>query len=90
MNFTAAERRLLADLLVMGGEAYANRICNDFDLSASIPDGDERDRIVRAYHEWNGDPEEYWDDVDDGRGDYRMMDFMLFAYFAAKVRGEIA
>lgn len=80
---TSAEQRLTATLLRMAADTYSNFGCNDFDLSEVIPDPDERNALVRAVHEWNGDPEEY--EADDRTPDYRLQDWYLMDYMAHRL-----
>lgn len=81
-----AERALAHHLLRMGASEFGRHGSNDFDLAEIIPDQSERDEFVRAYHEYNGDPEEYREQTP-GRGDYRLPDFALFSFLAARVTG---
>lgn len=80
---TSSEQRLTAILLSMAAERYSNFGCNDFDLSEVIPDLDERNALVLAAHEWNGDPEEY-DEAGEGP-DYRLPDWYLMDYMAHRL-----
>ena len=52
--------KLASELLKMASEEFANHGCNDVDESLykgwSI---EERQELVKGFHEWNGDPEEY-------------------------------
>jgi hypothetical protein len=77
------EHLLCAKLLGMASEIYSNFGCNDFDLTEFIPDEDERNMLVQAYCEWNGDPEEYR--PASGDGDYRLMDYALMRYLADRI-----
>lgn len=51
-----AYRILAAQLLETASERFTNHGCNDFD-----PRCDPQDWLdfVKAYHDWNGDPEEF-------------------------------
>jgi hypothetical protein len=70
------ERRLIAVLLNMASDEFGNHGCNDFDLSAIVTP-EQGKALMRAYHEWNGDPEEHQDDEYSGyEYDYAMMGFM--------------
>jgi hypothetical protein len=63
------EKVLAARMLDMAGGEFGNRGCNDLD--ESVYEGwtkRQRQAFVKAYHEWNGDPEEYnpeWLDLPD-------------------------
>jgi hypothetical protein len=86
---TANEKRLTAKVLRMASDQFSNHGCNDFDLSEVIPDKDERDSLFRAYCEYNGDPSEYdeWDAPAEG-ADYRMQDWMVMSFMAARLERE--
>jgi hypothetical protein len=85
---TAAERKLAARLLRLAADRFSNHGCNDFDMAEVIPDQTERDEIVRAYHEWNGDPQDY---TEAGEvADYRLMDWMAMDFMANRLtRDEV-
>jgi hypothetical protein len=51
--------KILARLLDMLGERLGAAGCNDFDLGEFGMTRAEMDEMVKAYHEHNGDPEEY-------------------------------
>lgn len=51
--------RLGSHLLRMAADEFGNHGCNDFKLIDLVPDVEERRALVKAYHEWNGDPHEY-------------------------------
>ena len=82
---TPGERKIAAKLLRMAADEFSSHGCNDFDLTEVIPDQAERDALVRAYHGWNGDPEEYYEA---GSRDYRLMDWMLMDFMAALMEEE--
>lgn len=84
MNPNLAEHVLAAQMLDMASDAYANHGCNDFDLSESIPDKQQRDEFVMACHVWNGDPEEYTDINQGDGGDYRLPDFAIMKFLSTR------
>jgi len=85
---TDTERKIAAHFLKLAADQFSNHGCNDFDLTTIVPDQAERDKLVRAYFEWNGDPESYYESR--GRqGDYRLMDFMAMDFIAHKLENEL-
>lgn len=50
---------LASEFLLMASDRFGRNTCNDFHLSRVVPDVDQRRMLMKAYHEWNGDPEEY-------------------------------
>jgi hypothetical protein len=76
---TPNENKLAAELLRLASDQFANHGCNDFPLAPLIPSQEARDELVRAWHEWNGDPEEYYEA---DAPDYRLMDYALMDYLA--------
>jgi hypothetical protein len=55
--------RYIAALLNQGADNIFRRICEDHDERAEAAQEaltpEERDNLMREYHEWNGDPEEF-------------------------------
>ena len=49
---------LAADLLKEVGQEYSNHVCNDWEFPADWSLEDRQD-FVKAYHDYNGDPEEF-------------------------------
>lgn len=64
----------------------SNSGCNDFNLKEHIPDLDDRKRLVKAMHEWNGDPDVYEEDVHAGRRFEWTSDFFIFHYLCDKLK----
>lgn len=88
MTLTPPETELTIRMLEMFSETLSNAGCNDFDSSLVIPNAAERDKIYKTLCEWNGDSEEY--EPYEGSGpDYRMMDWMIVDYLAARLKGEV-
>lgn len=90
---TANEQKLAAHVLRMASNEFSNHGCNDFNLAQIVPDQAERDALVRAYHEWNGDLEEmerygWLEQAQPGSPDYRLMDFMVMDFMAARLDPE--
>lgn len=80
------ERRLCAAVLGMAADTFSNHGCNDFDLREVIPSLPERNAVVRAEREWAGeDPDEYPDPTDPDKKDWRLGDWVIMRYLAAKL-----
>jgi hypothetical protein len=75
---------LVAKLLDMASDVFANHTCNDLpdDFYDGIPES-EIVELHRAYHNWNGDPEEFNPDCVGYLGDSALM-----AFFAGVLREE--
>lgn len=89
---TANEKKLAIVLLEMAGEEFSNHGCNDFELSQYIPDQAERDELVRAYHEWNGDLKEMEENgwlKQTGERDYRLHDYAVMDFIAHRLESEV-
>lgn len=67
LTISASQAKVFALALRRADMAICNQGCGDFDLDKLVPDLAERQAFMKAYHQWNGDPEEYEADV--GRGD---------------------
>lgn len=77
------ERELAAKMLDLVDEEFGNHGCNDVDEETW--DGwtkRQRQAFVKAYHEWNGDPEEYHPDR------LHLPDFAIMAFLAFRLRKE--
>jgi hypothetical protein len=84
MQLNEQQAKVIASLLDLAFDRVANCNCNDFDLAELLPDPQERRDLMRRYHEYNGDPEEF-----DPEDDYDTVeDYALMGYFAAALRGE--
>ncbi len=81
-ELTSDEKKLAAHLLEMASETYARHGCNDFNLSKVIPDRDKRRKLIKEYHDYNGDPDEF---IDAGNFEW-FFDFALMSYMAEKVK----
>lgn len=75
-------KRLAAKLLELASEQFANNGCNNFDL---VKEGGmstkEAYEFVRAYHSWNGDPEEATKTTN-------LADFACMAFLASELETE--
>lgn len=76
MKLNQKEQKLVAALLRMAAEVYSNHGCNDLDdeLFEDWTD-EEKTKMCRDFHEWNGDPESY-EDGDEICQDWLLMDWM--------------
>lgn len=70
-------KKLLLQFLEDLGDIQGNAGCNDFDLKAFVPDIEERRAIMKAFHEYNGDPECFEEDLARGRDFSCVADFCL-------------
>jgi hypothetical protein len=71
---------LVADLLKMAGDEYANRSCNDYDLAKILSNVEDRRQLLKEMNDWNGSPEDY-----DSEDEYVcVMDSWLMSYFGDK------
>ncbi len=80
---TKKEKALTAHLLNLSSDEFSNHGCND--VSESVFKDwtlEERQELVKGYHEWNGDPEEYSETFLD------LGDSMLMSYLASKLLKE--
>jgi hypothetical protein len=69
---------VLYALLDAAADAFGDNVCGDFDLADFMPDANARRELVLAYHEVNGDPEEF-----EPKCDYDTVeDFVLMRFFA--------
>lgn len=82
-NLTPTELQLAAVLLETASDKFSNHVCNDFSLEF-LP-LDERRKLVKAVHEWNGDLEEYDENYVDGFQDYALM-----AYLSHRFRMQVS
>lgn len=78
---TYNEKKLAAQMLEIAGEKFGNHSCNDVD--ESFYNGwtiEERQKFVKEFHEWNGDPEEYNEKF------LHLPDFALMSFLANKLK----
>jgi hypothetical protein len=57
----------------------SNAGCNDFELSEVVPDVEERRALMKKFHEINGDPESFEEDLRCGATFDFVSDFCLTA-----------
>lgn len=74
-------RVLIAELLELAADQFANHGCNEFDLTDSLPDRADQHKLAKTMFD-EDDPDEY-----DSETDYNVMhDYRLMAFFADKIR----
>jgi hypothetical protein len=74
---------LTAALLRMAAGEFVNHSCNEFDLTAVMPDVVRRRALMHRVMKWNGTPSEF-----DPDGDYRFADdWVLMRYLASELDG---
>lgn len=76
------ENALAAQMLKMASESYSNHGCNDWDWPEDWGIKERQD-FTKAYHEWNGNPEEFDPKF------LSLPDFAVMAFLAAKLKGEL-
>ena len=85
---TTSELRLLAELLELASDTFGNHGCNDFDLEKSVPLLEDRKGLSKAYHEYNGDPEEFIEE--EKFGVFRFFnDAALMGYLAHRIKEQL-
>lgn len=75
---TKCEKHIASLMLSIAADSFSNHGCNDWDWPENIPQA-EREAFVKAYHEWNGDPEEF-----DSRHLF-LPDSSVMAYLSARL-----
>jgi hypothetical protein len=70
---------LAGDLLELAADKFSNHGCNDYEFPKDWTVA-ERRRMLRAMHDWNGDPGEY--DPDEAV----TMDWFVMAFLADRLK----
>ena len=86
---TDAEARLLVELLDLASDNFSNHGCNDFDLTKSVPDLEDRRALMKSYNDYNGSPEDFEDDDLHGSQYELDNDAALMGYLADRVREQV-
>lgn len=76
------ELLLASALLDIAGDKFGDHGCNDFNIAPFL-NRKEREELIKEFHEWNGDPEEYNDKEAESGLFY---DFALMHYLAFKLK----
>ncbi len=79
---TKNEISLTIHLLKMASDEFSNHGCNDYYLAKIIADPEERRALMKQYHEYNGDPEEW---RAESNYDYAP-DWLLMIFMAKKLQ----
>lgn len=57
---TKKEKLFISILLEMSGDMFSNKACEDIPNNIlNLLTDEEKDKLMKEYHEWNGDPYEY-------------------------------
>jgi len=59
----AYEMRALVAVLKKSADHFGCHICDDIDFEPLVPNLADRQAIMKRYHEWNGDPEVWEEDL---------------------------
>lgn len=86
---TPVELRLLAELLELASDTFGNHGCNDFDLEKSVPSLEDRRKLMKAFNDHNGSPEDFEHDEENGDQYLMFRDDLLMGYLAHRVREQI-
>ena len=89
ISITDTQARLLVELLELAENEFSNHGCNDFELFKCIPDLEKRRELIKAYHEWNGDPETFEEDTVIPKSYEYFYDYALMGYLAHKVKEQL-
>jgi Lar family restriction alleviation protein len=80
-QLTHKELLFLAELMEQGGNLISRQICEDMRQKAyGIFSPEEKDELERQYHDWNGDPEEFFP------GYFMPNAWVWLGFYAAKFR----
>lgn len=77
IQLTEIEAKLLLYFLDDLGDRLGSAGCNDFDLGKFVADHQERLSMIRDYHRYNGDPEEFDPNMEPKRSRYELADFCV-------------
>lgn len=81
IDFIVKHKELIAQLLEVAADQFANHGCNEFDLTDCLPDRVDQHKLAKTIFD-EDDPDEYSPETDYSvMHDYRLMDF-----FADKIR----
>ena len=86
---TPVELRLLAELLELASDTFANHGSNDFDLAKSVPLLEDRRQLMKSYNEHNGSPEDFEHDEKQSSQFELGHDASMMGYLAHRVREQI-
>ena len=80
------EKLFVAKLLRMAANEFSNHGCNDLpEECEKLFTKKEWTKMMKDYHEWNGDPEEF----EGGFESHMLMDWLWMDYFANILETEV-
>lgn len=79
---TLKETKILDELIERASDEMSNHGCNDFDLGEYLTKREIND-LVKDYHKWNGDPEEYDAKLDNR---YALPDWALLKFLYQRLK----
>jgi len=86
------EMRALIAVLMKSVDHFSRHICDDIDFESLVPVLADRQAMRRRYHEWNGDPE-VWEEELAAGGTFAQCRFWTYgemlAYFAHQLAPDI-
>ena len=89
ITLTDAEAKLLIELLDLASDSFSNHGCNDFSLLKSVPDLEDRRKLMKSYNEYNGSPEDFEDDEEHGCQYEFDNDSALMSYLAHRIEEQL-
>ena len=84
-----AEARLLIELLELASDSFSNHGCNDFDLTKSVPDLEDRRALMKRYNDYNGSLEDFEYDEEHGSQYELDNDSALMSYLARRIEEQL-
>ena len=86
------EMHLLVSVLRRIAAYFGGRVCDDLEFAAILPELPARQAIMQRFHEWNGDPEVWQEDLAVG-SNFAQCRFWTYgaalAYFAHRLAPDI-
>jgi len=89
ITLTDAEARLLIELLDLASDSFSNHGCNDFDLTKSVPDLEDRRALMKSYNDYNGSPEDLEDNEAHGSQHGLHMDSAIMGYLSHRIEEQL-
>jgi len=89
ITLTDAEAKLLIELLELASDNFSNHGCNDFDLTKSVPDLEDRRALMKSYNDYNGSPEDFEDDEAHGSQYEFDNDSALMSYLSTRIEEQL-
>lgn len=85
------EMHLLLFVIRRAAEYFNGRVCDDLEFAELVPKLADRQAIMKRFHEWNGDPEVWAEDLVTGNGfaECRYWTYgTALAYFAHRLEDD--